>query len=120
MLLSGAAALSHQLLWTRRMVDVLGAGPGTFARVVGVFFAGLALGAAWAAMRPVRPSRAWLRVALAEGSVAMLVLPVLAAVPIGDALRPILGTAVVGWVLPVLVIAAPAFAMDFRAGNYEA
>ena len=37
MLLSGAAALSHQLLWTRRMVDVLGAGPGTFARVVGVF-----------------------------------------------------------------------------------
>ncbi len=111
LLLSGAAALSHQLLWTRRMVDVLGAGPGTFARVVGVFFAGLALGAAWAAMRPVRPSRAWLRVALAEGSVAMLVLPVLAAVPIGDALRPILGTTVVGWVLPVLVIAAPAFAM---------
>jgi spermidine synthase len=111
LLLSGAAALSHQLLWTRRMVDVLGAGPGTFARVVGVFFAGLALGAAWAAMRPVRPSRAWLRVALAEGSVAVLVLPVLAAVPIGDALRPILGNAVVGWVLPMLVIAAPAFAM---------
>jgi spermidine synthase len=111
LLLSGAAALSHQLLWTRRMVDVLGAGPGTFARVVGVFFAGLALGAAWAAMRPVRPSRAWLRVALTEGSVAVLVLPVLAAVPIGDALRPILGNTVVGWVLPVLVIAAPAFAM---------
>lgn len=111
LLLSGAAALSHQMLWTRRMVDVLGAGPGTFARVVGVFFAGLALGAAWAAMRPVRPSRAWLRVALAEGSVAVLVLPVLAAVPIGDALRPILGNMAVGWVLPVLVIAAPAFAM---------
>ena len=45
--LSGAAALSHQLLWTRRLVDVLGAGQGTFARVVGVFFAALALGAAW-------------------------------------------------------------------------
>ncbi len=108
---SGAAALSHQLLWTRRMVDVLGAGPGTFARVVGVFFAGLALGAAWAAWNPVRPQRAWLRVAVAEALVAVLVLPVLGSVALGDWLRPMLGSGVVGWVLPMLVIAAPAFAM---------
>ncbi|HMO65916.1 MAG TPA: hypothetical protein PKE47_11970, partial [Verrucomicrobiota bacterium] len=41
---SGAAALAHQLLWTRRLVDVLGADAGTFAKVIGAFFAGLALG----------------------------------------------------------------------------
>lgn len=108
---SGAAALSHQLLWTRRLVDVLGAGPGTFARVVGVFFAGLALGAAWAARNPVKPQRAWVRVAVAEALVAMLVLPVLASVALGDWLRPMLGSGAVGWVLPILVIAGPAFAM---------
>ncbi|SVD08969.1 uncharacterized protein METZ01_LOCUS361823, partial [marine metagenome] len=30
---SGMAALGHQVLWTRRMVDLLGASPETSARV---------------------------------------------------------------------------------------
>jgi spermidine synthase len=109
--LSGAAGLGHQLLWTRRLVDVLGAGPGTFARVVGVFFVGLAFGSAWAARRPAPPQGAWLRVAAAEGAVALLALPVLGAVQIGDALRPWLGSQGVDWVLPLGLIGPPAFAM---------
>ncbi len=42
--ISGAVALVHQVVWTRRMVDVLGASSSTFAQVVGAFFVGLALG----------------------------------------------------------------------------
>lgn len=44
--LGGAAALAHQLLWTRRLVDLLGASHESSSRVLGVFFLGLALGAA--------------------------------------------------------------------------
>ncbi len=40
----GAAALAHQLLWTRRLIDLLGASHEASARVFGVFFLGLALG----------------------------------------------------------------------------
>jgi spermidine synthase len=42
--LSGAAARAHQLLWTRRLVDVLGASTDTFSKVIGGFFFGLAFG----------------------------------------------------------------------------
>jgi spermidine synthase len=76
-LVSGSAGLTHQLLWTRRLVDVLGADGGTFARVIGAFFAGLAVGA-WFASRPARSgTNFWRRVALAELAVALLALPAL-------------------------------------------
>ncbi|MCC6232754.1 MAG: hypothetical protein IT580_08925 [Verrucomicrobiales bacterium] len=65
-LASGMAALAHQVLWTRRLVDLLGAGPETFSRVVGVFFGGLALGAAWTAWAPPSRSRALAWVVAAE------------------------------------------------------
>jgi hypothetical protein len=39
--LSGTASLAHQLLWTRRLVDVLGASTDTFSKVIGAFFIGL-------------------------------------------------------------------------------
>ena len=42
--LSGSAALSHELLWTRRLVDLLGATDWVTARVLGLFFFGLSLG----------------------------------------------------------------------------
>ncbi len=38
LLASGRAALGHQVLWTRRLVDLLGATSETFARVVGDLF----------------------------------------------------------------------------------
>lgn len=46
----GAAALAHQLLWTRRLIDLLGASHEAAARVFGVFFLGLALGSMVAAL----------------------------------------------------------------------
>jgi len=46
----GAAALAHQLLWTRRLIDLLGGSHEASARVFGVFFLGLALGSAAAAI----------------------------------------------------------------------
>lgn len=74
---SGAAALAHQLLWTRRMVDLLGAGSESAARVFACFFLGLALGSglgAWIARRVRRP---WLTLGVAEAGVAVLCLPVI-------------------------------------------
>lgn len=74
---SGAAALAHQLLWTRRMVDLLGAGSESAARVFACFFLGLALGSglgAWIARRVRRP---WLTLGVAEVGVATLCLPVI-------------------------------------------
>ncbi len=46
----GVAALAHQLLWTRRLIDLLGASHEAAARVFGVFFLGLALGSMVAAL----------------------------------------------------------------------
>lgn len=47
--LSGAAGVMHELLWTRRLVDLLGASAESTSRVLGSFMLGLALGAAYAA-----------------------------------------------------------------------
>lgn len=75
--LSGSAGLTHQLLWTRRLVDLLGADADTFARVIGAFFAGLALGA-WCASRSAAPgTNFWRRIFYAELGVAGLAVPVL-------------------------------------------
>ena len=41
---SGAAALGHQLLWTRRLTDLLGASAESSVRVFSCFFFGLGLG----------------------------------------------------------------------------
>ncbi len=76
-LVSGAAGLAHQLVWTRRLVDVLGANADTFSKVLGAFFVGLAFGA-WLASRAKCPaSNYWRRVALAEVAVALLAVPAL-------------------------------------------
>lgn len=111
-LVSGAAGLAHQVLWTRRLVDILGANADTFSKVVGAFFAGLALGA-WFASR-VRGQRArfWKRVAAAEFGVAVLALPVLFAGEIaeGFSVRPALSPAL-KWLLPMLLVMPPAIAM---------
>lgn len=48
-LASGTLALMHQLLWTRRLVDLLGGSAESSTRVFGCFFLGLSLGAALAA-----------------------------------------------------------------------
>ena len=42
--LSGCAALAHELLWTRRLIDLVGATTGATTRVFGCFFLGLIMG----------------------------------------------------------------------------
>ena len=76
-LLSGVAALSHQLIWTRRLIDLLGASHASAARVFGCFFLGLALGSAVAAWWLPRVRRPWRWVAGAELAVALLSVPAL-------------------------------------------
>lgn len=107
MLISGAAALTHQIIWVRRFIDLLGADANTFAQVVGAFFAGLASGAALAP-RFLPRARRWLRVAWAEALVAILALPPLFSYGLGEKLLALLP-----WkgLLPILLITPPAAAM---------
>ena len=108
--LSGAAGLAHQLVWVRRMVDVLGAQDGTFTRVIGAFFLGLS-GGAWFAAR-TRTPRPWRGVAIAEACVALLAAVMMFAGPRALALQnnTTLVT-VLPWMLPLVLVAPPAFAM---------
>ena len=72
---SGAAALSHELLWTRRLVDILGASGEATSLTLGCFFCGLSLGAAIAARRVSHVKNAWATLARLECTIALLALP---------------------------------------------
>ncbi len=73
--ISGAAALAHELLWTRRLIDLLGATPWVTGRVLGLFFLGLSLGG-WLATHWTRSEISPLKLlAIAELAIALLVLP---------------------------------------------
>jgi spermidine synthase len=106
---SGAAGLIHQLLWTRRLVDLLGADTDTFARVIGTFFIGLAIGAWWASKPAPLHTNFWRRVALTEGAVAISALPALFAVPMMDRVWGVAGAAAwVDWLAPLILVGVPA------------
>ena len=115
----GACALAHELLWTRRMIDLLGASGGSAARVFGCFFLGLAIGSAWASRQSSRIARPWLAAAGAETLVALLSLPALLLPTWTGWIWPALGPdrlvgPVGGWVKLILsgvVIVPPACAM---------
>lgn len=102
--LSGMAALGHQMVWTRRLVDLLGASPLTFSKVVGAFFLGLAAGSAMAALRSQPVRRPWLRVAVAELMVGALAIPALFAPQLP-------AKAMIQYVAPFLFVTPGAFAM---------
>jgi predicted membrane-bound spermidine synthase len=107
---SGAAGLMHQLVWVRRMVDVLGANAGTFSRVVAAFFLGLAAGA-WLAAR-WRTEHPWRSVAAAEFLVAGLAVVVLMSGEWAQSWQPGPAAArALQWVLPLVLITPPAVAM---------
>ncbi len=72
---SGAAGLSHELLWTRRLVDLLGATDWVIGRVLGLFFLGLSLGGYLATLKVFRNCPAIYKLAIAELLVALLALP---------------------------------------------
>lgn len=73
--MGGLIALGHQLLWTRRMVDVLGGSAESLSRVVGAFFLGLSLGAALSGLL-VRRGRPFFFLALGEFGVLVGTLPI--------------------------------------------
>lgn len=110
--LSGMAGLAHQMIWTRRLVDLMGASPFTFSKVVGAFFLGLAAGSALAAVRLNNARRPWRWVACIEFLVALLALPVLLTPELANWLyhSPALAT----WLkyfVPFLFVTPPAVAM---------
>lgn len=120
-LAGGAVALAHQVLWTRRMVDLLGASAGSVARVFGCFFLGLALGAIIGALLAGRTRRPWWWVGTAELGIAVLCLPMVFLPWWADGIWPWLGPErIAGWegaftktVLSFLLVLPPAALMGF-------
>lgn len=109
--LSGAAGLAHQVLWTRRLVDVLGATSLTFSKVVGGFFLGLALGG-WIASRFQFRTNPWVAMAAAETLTALFALPVLFAPQWVEALSPgIVRSESFRFFLPLVLVVPPALCM---------
>ncbi len=117
--LSGAAALMHELLWTRRLVDLIGGTGDSFARVFGCFFLGLAIGSWWGTDVARKAARPWLVCAFAELCVAGLSLPALLLPSWTSWIWPTIGPeALVGplgqmlkWAISLLIILPPAIAM---------
>lgn len=119
--LSGAAALSHELLWTRRLVDLLGATDWVVGRVLGLFFFGISLGGYLATLQSQSKTAAIFRLSLAEAAIALLALPA-AFLPVWtDWIWTAIGTDVlVSWqgmaiksLATILVVMPPAIAMGF-------
>ena len=110
-LISGAAGLAHQVLWTRRLVDVLGATSLTFSKVVGAFFLGLALGG-WIASRWRIHRNPWFAVVTAELLTAVFALPVLW-LPQGLQFLPpsVVAAVRLRLLLPLIFIVPPALCM---------
>jgi len=109
----------HQLMWTRRMVDLLGASGESTARVFGCFFLGLSIGAAVAAWVVPRISRPWRLAGLAEFLVSASALGVFFLPSWSDGLWPTLGPealagsmgGIVKLVLSAATVGIPAFFM---------
>lgn len=74
---TGLTALGHQVLWTRRMIDLLGASTESTVRVFVCFFLGLALGAAWASTVVAKLQRPWRFLMWIETAVALTSLPLI-------------------------------------------
>ncbi len=116
---SGGAALSHELLWTRRLIDLLGASAESSTRVLGCFFLGLALGAACSTGLARRVKRPWRVVAGLEAGIAVLSVPALTLPAWTGWIWPWLGPdrlvgPVGAWIklgVSVLIMIPPAFLM---------
>lgn len=117
--LCGMAALIHQLIWTRRMIDLLGASHESTARVFGTFFLGLAIGAAIAAISVHRIQRPWRCLAGAEVLVIFFSIPIFLLPWWSEGMWQFLGSeALLDWrgraiklITSILVVLPPATAM---------
>lgn len=118
---SGSAALSHELLWTRRLIDLLGATDWVLGRVLGLFFLGLSLGGYLATLSRNNKSPAINRLIKTELLIGLLALPAVFLPLWTDWIWQAIGTEVlVSWigelvklVLTILVVMPPAIAMGF-------
>lgn len=118
-LLSGCAALSHEILWSRRLIDLLGGSNESVARVFGCFFLGLAGGAAFATRFTPRLKRPWRAVALVELGIGLAALPAMTLPHWTAGIWPALGLEqLVGptgqfikFSLSILIVFPPAFLM---------
>ncbi|CAL1125136.1 unnamed protein product [Cladocopium goreaui] len=127
-MLSGAAALSHELLWTRRLVDLLGATGEATSRVFGCFFLGLSLGGLLAALMLRRIERPWRAVLFSELAIALLAVPALCLPWWSDWIWPLIGPErLVSWqgaliktVLSGVVVLPPAMFMGMTLPFFAA
>ncbi len=118
-LLSGCAALGHQLLWTRRLIDILGGSAESSARVFGCFFLGLGLGSAFANYLIKKNLRPWKLLGILELAIVIFCLPIFFLPELSDWIWPVLGTdAFNGWqsgtcklIISFAAIVPPAFLM---------
>ena len=116
---SGAAALTHQLLWTRRLVDILGASGEATSLVLGCFFFGLSLGSATASRFVGRLTHPWKTLAVVEIAIALLALPASVLPHVTEWIWPALGPELLNsWlgtcvklIISCLVVIPPATAM---------
>ncbi len=140
-LASGAAALTHELLWTRRLVDILGASGEATSLVLGCFFFGLSLGSAAASRFVGRMTDAWNSLAVVEIAIALLALPSLFLPHVTEWIWPALGpellnswagmavkliisclvvippSTAMGMTLPILIVAIEKTAASQRGAN---
>ncbi|WP_309380648.1 fused MFS/spermidine synthase [Cerasicoccus frondis] len=120
-ILSGALALTHQTLWTRRLIDLLGASNESSTRVFACFFLGLALGSAFAAWKAQRARSFWQSAGLAEIGIGLLSLPVIFLPAWTDWIWPAMGPdslttlpgACVKLLIAFVAIFPPAFCMGY-------
>lgn len=91
--LSGLAAVGHELLWTRRLLDLLGGSADSASVVFGVFVLGLALGAGLAAALLRRRGAAGALASAAACQIWFVLasLPILCSVGLSEWLWPRLG-----------------------------
>ena len=121
LLFSGAAALGHQLMWTRRLTDLLGASTESSVRVFSCFFCGLGLGSALAAFFLERIRRPFLTLAKLEIGILLLTVPILFLPKLTDWIWPTIGPEQLqGWLgstikllVSLLLILPPATLMGF-------
>lgn len=116
---SGAVALGHELLWTRRLVDLLGGSSEASTRVLSLFFLGLSLGAIVAQRILALGRNRMLWLGMAELCIGLSTLPVIYLSQLTDQLWPgfgaerlagIEGTGV-KFLISVFVILPPSIAM---------
>jgi hypothetical protein len=114
-----AVGVGHELLLTRRLLDIFGGTLESSSRVFGVFFLGLALGSAAGSGLARRCRRAWLAVVAAEVWVVIALIPALLLPWWSEAFWYSVGTERLAgggsaWLKAALTIAAvfpPAFAL---------